>query len=65
MDYDAIKGNSHYAGMSPEEIEALMKKRFEEETGPGALSTVWGGGLVVSGGSTTTDPRPPKHSGAV
>lgn len=41
MDYDAIKGNSHYAGMSPEEIEALMKKRFEEETGPGALSTLY------------------------
>lgn len=41
MDYDAIKGNAHYAGMAPEEIEALMKKRFEEETGPGALSTLY------------------------
>jgi len=39
--YGAISGNSDYAGKTPEEIETIMKKRFETETGPGTLSVLY------------------------
>ncbi|MDO4335831.1 MAG: hypothetical protein Q4C37_08395 [Bacteroidales bacterium] len=39
--YAAISGNSDYSGKTQEEIETIMKKRFETETGPGALSTLY------------------------
>ncbi len=39
--YAAISGNSDYSGMTQEEIENTMKRRFENETGPGALSILY------------------------
>lgn len=39
--YAAISGNSNYSGMTQEEIETTMKTRFENETGPGALSILY------------------------
>ncbi|MDE7097228.1 MAG: hypothetical protein K2O47_07035, partial [Muribaculaceae bacterium] len=39
--YAAISGNSDYSGMTQEEIETVMKKRFETETAPGALSNLY------------------------
>lgn len=39
--YSAISGNSDYSGKTQEEIETTMKSRFEQETGPGALSILY------------------------
>ncbi|MBD5261150.1 MAG: hypothetical protein HDS38_03350 [Bacteroides sp.] len=39
--YAAISGNSDYSGKTQEEIENIMKSRFESETGPGTLSVLY------------------------
>lgn len=39
--YSAISGNSNYEGKTQEEIESIMKSRFENETAPGALSILY------------------------
>lgn len=39
--YAALRGLEPYNGMTDDEMVALMKKRFETETAPGALSTLY------------------------
>lgn len=39
--YATLRGMPVYAGLSDEELVATMKKRFESETAPGALSTLY------------------------
>lgn len=39
--YATLRGLAPYNGMTDDEMVALMKKRFETETGPGALSTLY------------------------
>lgn len=39
--YATLRGMPVYADLSDEELVATMKKRFESETGPGALSTLY------------------------
>lgn len=39
--YATLRSLAPYAGMSDDDMVALMKKRFETETAPGALSTLY------------------------